>query len=121
MKSLRYPLPTSAFLVVSSLLLAPAARAEEPTVHLNLYGNINYSVEKAGDAPVTNSFSVPTFDVFMSAEFDRLTFSSETVFDFDGDTNEITVDVDRLQLSYLFRSWLRITAGRFHNAMGYYN
>ena len=110
-----------AALALPAALLPSAAQAADPTVHLNLYGNVNYAVEKEGDAPTTNTFSVPNFDLFFSSELDKLTFSAEVLFDFDGDTNEITVDLDRVQLSYAFRSWLRMTVGRFHNAIGYYN
>jgi hypothetical protein len=116
-------LPPLTFTLVPVLLLAlaPAARAADPTLHLNLYGNVNYSVEKEGSDPVTNSFSVPTMDMFLSSDFDRLSFSAEVLFDFDRDNNTFDFDVDRLQLSYLLRSWLRATIGRFHNAIGYYN
>ena len=35
--------------------------------------------------------------------------------------NEIGVDLDRFQVGYEVGDWLKITAGRFHTSLGYYN
>ena len=40
---------------------------------------------------------------------------------FEGINNSIGVDVERVQVSWLFGDWLRVTAGRKHMAWGYYN
>jgi hypothetical protein len=40
---------------------------------------------------------------------------------FEGFGNSIGVDVERMELSYQFKNWLRVRAGRSHMAWGYYN
>jgi hypothetical protein len=87
---------------------------------LNLYGNIGLAVQKEGEQPVAGSFQAPQFDLFFVGSRDRLSLISEVLFDID-EGNTFTVDIDRLQLGYLWRRWLRITAGKFHTAIGYYN
>lgn len=89
------------------------------TLNLNVYGNIDYSLEKEGSLPVSHSFQIPQMDVVFSGSQDRLSFASEVLFDLDGNT--FSADVDRMEINFLWRTWLRVTAGKFHTALGYYN
>src|SRR6185295_17726091 len=38
-----------------------------------------------------------------------------------GDTNEFGIDMERIEVAYLFSDYLRLRFGRFHTAIGYYN
>jgi len=38
-----------------------------------------------------------------------------------GDNNEFGVDIERVEVAYIFADWFRVRAGRFHTAIGYYN
>ncbi|HXX66144.1 MAG TPA: hypothetical protein VEK07_03130 [Polyangiaceae bacterium] len=68
---------------------------------------------------VWNSFFAPRLDLFGAADVAKLTFLTEVMFE--AENNEIGIDVERLQISYLFTNWLRVRAGRTHVAWGYYN
>jgi hypothetical protein len=115
--------------VVAAVALALVAVAERraqadsgnsANAVLNVYGNIDYGVSKQDGQPATNSFAIPQFDLLFTGSKDRLVFAAEVLFDVD-QGNDITVDIDRLKISYLWRSWLAISAGKFHTAFGYYN
>jgi hypothetical protein len=108
-------------LLVAMTLSSVAARAAD--VNLNIYGDIDYVVEKQTDTPTpgkTNSFSSPRLELFLSGTQDRLAFLAETMFEV-GDNNEFSVDVERVEVAYIFSDWFRLRAGRFHTAIGYYN
>lgn len=79
-------------------------------------GTANPNVYQQG---VWNSFFAPRLDLFGAADVARLTFLTEVMFE--AENNQIGVDVERLQISYLFTNWLRVRAGRTHVAWGYYN
>jgi len=68
---------------------------------------------------VNIAFFAPRLDLFGSASIDKLSFLTEIMFE--GINNSIGVDVERVQGSYLFADWLRLTVGRKHLAWGYYN
>jgi hypothetical protein len=73
--------------------------------------------------PNTNgSVTLGELDFFMSANLsDRVDFLTEFNFDSDPNTNEGSVDVERLQIGYLFNDALKVQAGRFHNVLSYWN
>ena len=56
----------------------------------------------------------------MRGSLGNWSFLSEVLFDID-EGNEIGVDLDRFQVGYDVADWLKITAGRFHTSLGYYN
>ena len=107
------------------LLLAPSwAQAQELTV--GAYGDVNYEATRtvlrdgSNTAVNNNGFSIPNLDIFLRGSAGNWSFLSEVLFDID-EGNEIVVDLDRMQLSYQFGDALKITAGRFHTSLGYYN
>ncbi len=100
---------------------------------LKVYGDTGFTIRNNAYLPWTtatsnadvyapgvwNSFSAPRFDLFASADVGKLSFLSETMFE--ANDNNFTVDIERMQIAYLFENWLRIRAGRSHLAWGYYN
>jgi hypothetical protein len=103
--------------VVAALLLSLASRAEAQ-VNLNVYGDIDYIVEK-GDQ-TTSSFQLPRLELFPTATQDRLSFLAEVLFEVD-EHNAFGVDIERAEVAYLFSDYFRLRVGRFHSAIGYYN
>jgi len=105
-----------------ALLVPVAARGQEFSV--GAYGSVDYealrTVNADGTKKTDNGFSIPTLDIFMRGAAGNWSFLSEVLFDID-EANEIVVDLDRLQLTYEFGDALKITAGRFHTSLGYYN
>jgi hypothetical protein len=88
-------------------------------VDLKVYGDVDYAVRNHSE--VSNTFSAAQFEFFPTADVDRGSFLAEVVAEGDTSTNEVGVEVERLQVGYLFADWLRLKAGRMHTAFGYYN
>ena len=100
-------------------------RAVAQEFNVGAYGAVQYdatrTVSRMG-LPTTNenAFSIPTLDIFLRGSLGNWSFLSEVLFDIDNG-NEIAVDLDRFQVGYDVADWLKITAGRFHTSLGYYN
>jgi hypothetical protein len=98
-----------------------------------MYGDTGFAIRDHANQPwptatsnpnvyapgVWNSFFAPRLDIFGSADVGNLTFLTEVMFE--ANANNFTTDIERMQLSYIFTNWLRLTAGRQHMAWGYYN
>lgn len=91
-----------------------AARADSA---INFFGDTNYYVDKADTT--TNSFQASTLDIFASQTEGKFSFVGEIIVEAFG-SNDFAIDVDRLEVSYAPRSWLRFRAGRIRSAFGYY-
>jgi len=104
--------------VVFALLHAGSARADSD---LSLYGDIDGTVRTTGTrASTEDGFAAAKLDLFSVTTAGRWSFLAEALFEA-GDENAYGIDVERVQVSYLVREWLRVSAGRFHTALGYYN
>lgn len=119
----RLILLSACFAALGIILLAPReGGAQELSV--GVYGNVDYDVirhvSNDGTKATNNGFSIPNLDLFLRGTAGNWSFLSEVLFDIDAG-NEIVVDLDRMQLSYEFGDWLKVTAGRFHTSLGYYN
>jgi hypothetical protein len=115
---------TACLCALSFAWLVPG-RAVAQELSIGAYGNVNYEATRAisriNDTKATaNGFSIPTLDIFLRGSSGNWSFLSEVLFDIDSG-NEIVVDLDRMQISYEFAEWLKITGGRFHTSIGYYN
>ena len=110
-----------AILGFSVLIVARPAAAD---LGFNIFGDTNYTLSRdarPGTATLTNnSFSTPRLELFGNATQGKLAFLTETMFEI-GDGNEFFVDVERVEVGYLFSDAFRLRAGRFHTAIGYYN
>lgn len=92
------------------------ARAELP---LSIYGDVGlaYQHDDGNDAL---SFSVARLNLFYSGSWKKLSYLAEVLFEAATD-NGFVLDVERVQVTYAFADWLRVSVGRFHTAIGYYN
>jgi hypothetical protein len=84
---------------------------------INFFGDVAYHVDK-GDT-TTNSFQASSLDIFASQTEGKFSFIGEMIVEALG-SNDFSIDVDRLEVSYLPRRWLRLRAGRIRSAFGYY-
>src|SRR5439155_6889228 len=100
------------------VLVAIVPFAAFADVDLKFYGDTSFGVRNHSD--VSNGFTASRLELFPTASTDRVSFLAELMAE-GGDTNEISVDLERVQVSYLFSNWLRVRAGRMHTAFGYYN
>jgi hypothetical protein len=120
----RPPLRRGARLAVAALASlacsgAAAARADDSNFDLKIYGNVNGTVRN--HSTVSNGFSAGQFTLFPTFDADRLKVLAEVQFEANQETNEVGVDLERLQVGYMLSEKLRIKAGRMHTAFGYYN
>jgi hypothetical protein len=61
------------------------------------------------------------FDLFISSQIrDRISFMGETVFELGADGGAL-IDVERLSIRYAWSDAFRLTVGRTHTALGYWN
>jgi hypothetical protein len=95
-----------------------AARAQ---LAINVYGDIDYEIDHTtSPTQNSNSFSAPRLELFLQEQQGRLAFLAETMFEV-GNNNEFGIDMERIEVAYLFSDYFRLRFGRFHTAIGYYN
>jgi hypothetical protein len=101
--------------------IAASPMAAQAQLAINVYGDIGYEVRRTTNPDQTlNSFSAPRLELFLQEQQGRLAFLAETMFEV-GDANEFGIDMERIEVSYLFSDYFRLRFGRFHTAIGYYN
>lgn len=101
---------------LGSFALALPARAD---LTLHAFADVNAHVSHAAGHTHLD-FNSNRLDLFGSGSHERVSLLSEVVFEV-GENNEFVPDVERLQISYTFAEYLRLSAGRFHTSIGYYN
>jgi hypothetical protein len=70
----------------------------------------------------TSAFGLGQFDLYITSRVtDKLSFLSETVFEFDDAKSEFVVDVERVIAQYALSDNFRIEAGKMHTPLGYWN
>lgn len=68
------------------------------------------------------AFGVGQFDLFITSRLaDRISFQGETVFEFDEAANAFAVDVERVVVTYALSEHLRLSGGKVHTPIGYWN
>jgi len=88
---------------------------------ISIYGDIDGVLKTTGTrAETSDGFSAAKLDLFTTTTVDRWLFLAEAMFEA-GDENSFAIDVERVEIGYLYRNWLRVLVGRFHSAIGYYN
>jgi hypothetical protein len=108
---------TLRFSVASVTTLLAAGGLAQADATINFFGDVNYYVDK-GDT-TTNSFQAATLDIFASQTEGKFSFIGEVIVEALG-SNDFSIDVDRLEVAYAPRPWLRFRAGRIRSAFGYY-
>jgi hypothetical protein len=103
--------------LVSLLTMLASGGVARADVTLNFFGDINYVIEHEEDT--SNTFQACTLDVFATQTEGKFSFIGELIVEALG-TNEFSVDLDRLEVSYKPTPWLRFRAGRIRSAFGYY-
>lgn len=100
------------------LTLGPAATmlaAQES----RLRGFVDITASATSERGVPSSFGVGQYDLYLTAKLsDRLSFLGESVFEYD---DMFLVDVERVIVSFAATSRHRISAGKFHTPLGFWN
>ena len=101
----------------ASCSTAPAAAQ----VSVNVFGDVDYQATQDNGNPrrvpagTTNAFSAPRLELFLTSTQGKLAFLAETMFEV-GDANEFGIDMERIEIGYLFSDKFRLRVGRFHTA-----
>ena len=116
---------SACFAAAATTLLFGSHRAVAQEFNIGAYGAIEYNATRTVDratneATNNNGFRLASLDLFLRGSAGNWSFLSEILFDVD-EGNEIAIDLDRFQLTYEVGDWLKITGGRFHTSLGYYN
>jgi hypothetical protein len=84
------------------------------------FGDINFHGDnQKGD---TTSFTLGQLNLFLTSDVsDKFRFIGEIVFEADSLDNNFGVDVERMLIQYSHSDYLKLAAGRYHTAIGYYN
>jgi hypothetical protein len=104
---------------------APEPVALEPAytppadIRLRLLGDVGYTARDLKGA--TNSFYWGSADLFMTGNLsDRVSILGDVLFTSNSADNSVSVDVERLYLSYQQNDYFKLTMGRLHTSIGYY-
>jgi hypothetical protein len=114
-RSRRQVTASAAIFATMVALVTSQAHAD---VDLKFYGDTSFGVRNHSD--VSNSFAAAELELFPTATVDRASFLAELMAEA-GEDNVLVMDLERVQVAYLFADWLRVRTGRMHTAFGYYN
>ena len=123
-----YPVPGGEALrnriVLVALLLAPALPAMEmgdgtQVLELHFGGDVNVD-KRFGDSSTPSAFRLGVVDTMIHGRLSR-EFSVLAEIAYEEGGEGFGFDVERLMLNYEPRSWFRVSAGRFHTPLGYWN
>lgn len=135
LESQRAPVPTPAALVATaSPSQAPASPAAPSDEHLaepekmdlnrtllNIRGFADFGLYGGNQKKQTTSFSLGELDLFITSNMsERFKFLTEMVVE-QGQGNNFAVELERLLAEYSVNDYLKLSAGRYHTAIGYYN
>lgn len=67
-------------------------------------------------------FQLGQFDLFVTSLLARdVSFTGETVFEFDRELGEFAIDIERVIVTYSMNEHLRLSGGKMHTPIGYWN
>ena len=88
---------------------------------LRIRGFSDFSYRVSNQSGETNSFTLGAFDLFISSQIsEKFSMLSEVNFEF-GDDNEMALDLERMLLTYAANDHFKLSFGRYHTGIGYYN
>lgn len=102
---------------ILAVLSGGAAHAIEDGVPLRGFTDISEVYDSSDDS---HSFRVGVVDFFLAKPLDKnVNFLMELAFE--PHVAGVTMDLERSYLQYTVNPWIKIAAGRFHTALGYWN
>ncbi|MBI3609029.1 MAG: hypothetical protein HY207_13810 [Nitrospirae bacterium] len=99
-------------------LLAPLIGTRAAALEIHGFGGVSYARDHHDADPKENNgaFTLGALDFYVAEPIGpRLDVLTEFSYEAGG------VDIERLQVGYLFSDALKVYAGRFHTALGYWN
>jgi hypothetical protein len=120
-ESLRSELEMLKAATASSFDAVPEDDFSAPNLKMNGMGHVQYQVglDRTGDS--NNNFVLGGVDLFLTSQVsESLSFFNETVFEY-GEGGENILDVERVLVMWQATPWLKLSAGRGHTTLGYWN
>lgn len=106
-----------------ALVAAPHLRAQDDDrgTQLRGFADVGYR-SAAADGATRPGFGLGQFDLYLTSRLaDRVSFLGETVFEWDDATSSFAIDVERVIVSYQATAHLRLSGGKVHTPIGYWN
>lgn len=95
----------------------PAVNEVAPRLKFNVFGDVGAQ----GYSHIPDTFMFGSLDLFMTARLsDKVSALGEVLFIAEND-NSISPDVERLLLTYRQSDFFKVSVGRYHTWIGYYN
>jgi hypothetical protein len=92
-----------------------------PQFRLHGFSHVNFRTRWSSRSPTETGTALGNVDLFMTSRLaDRVSFLAETNFEVT-DNGETVVDLERLLLKYSVTDWFKLSVGRGHTALGYWN
>ena len=92
--------------------------ASSPGVPFHGFADVGGGFQQHG----RSGFTTGSLDIYLAPQFsDRVRALIEAVVEFDEDTGEPGIDLERSQIGYAFSDAATVWLGRFHSPFGYYN
>jgi hypothetical protein len=99
----------------------PSHDGEGMSTKLQGFVDVDYRSRQADEARRAG-FSLGQFDLYLNSRLtDRLGFVGETVFEYEDAEGEFVVDVERVIVQFAMTPHLRLSAGKMHTPIGYWN
>jgi len=99
---------------------SPETEPGETLLKMRGYGDFSlHGDNQKGDK---TSFSLGELNLFTTSQIsDKFKFLTELVFETAGQGNAFKAEPERLLLQYSYSDYFKVSAGRYHTAIGYYN
>lgn len=114
-----YRIPASCFRIAILAAIILGASRQAAAFELHGFADISYQHDIHNDADPDDdngAFVVGPLDFYVAESLSpRVAVLAEFVFE------SGVVDLERLQIGYLFSDLLKVSAGRFHTSLGYWN
>lgn len=120
-KTYRYKCSYLYLLVTLSSLLVLSLNSAVFGFEFKGFSDVTFSFANNTQDNNNSTFALGQLDMYLSQNLsDRVDVLGELVVEAN-EEGEFGVDLERLQVSYIFNDSLRVLAGRFHNLLGYWN
>ncbi len=124
-----WPSRITAWLLLGALALQAPARADVEGLALHGFASVYYTATGQQNAPEGNTgFKLDNLDLYLAPSLsDHIRALMEDVVEFDdwhapGESNgQPVIDIERLQVGYVFNDDVTVWIGRFHTPYGYWN
>jgi hypothetical protein len=91
-----------------------------PEVVAHAFGSVEFLASHPVETP--SSFALGQFSLFVTSAFnEHFSVLAELVLEASAADTRVTTDLERLTLTYRLNDRLRLSAGRYHTGIGYYN